>query len=48
VEALEHPSPLVEAVNALAARFGLHIPDYLVFCALIVLIVLVIGLLIRG
>jgi F-type H+-transporting ATPase subunit a len=48
VEALEHPSPLVEAVNALAARFGLHIPDYLVFCALIVLIVLAIGLLIRS
>jgi F-type H+-transporting ATPase subunit a len=48
VEALEHPSPLVEAVNALLAPFGLHIPDYLVFCALIVLIVLTIGLLIRS
>ncbi len=48
MEALEHPSPLVEAVNALAARFGLHIPDYLVFCSLIVLIVLVVGLLIRA
>ncbi len=47
MEALEHPSPLVEAVNAIAGAFGLHIPDYLVFCALIVLIVLVVGLVIR-
>jgi F-type H+-transporting ATPase subunit a len=47
VEALEHPSPLVEAVNALLAPFGIHAPDYLVFCALIVLIVLAIGLIIR-
>jgi F-type H+-transporting ATPase subunit a len=48
VEALEHPSPLVEAINALLGPLGLHIPDYLVFCALIVLIVLVIGLTIRS
>jgi F-type H+-transporting ATPase subunit a len=48
VEALEHPSPLVEAVNALLAGFGLHVPDYLVFSALIVLIVLAIGLVIRA
>lgn len=47
MEALEHPSPLVEAVNALLAPFGIHAPDYLVFCALIVLIVLAIGLIIR-
>jgi F-type H+-transporting ATPase subunit a len=47
VEALEHPSPLVEAVNALVAPFGLHIPDYLVFCGLITLIVLAVGLMIR-
>jgi F-type H+-transporting ATPase subunit a len=48
VEALEHPSPLVEAVNAILGRFGWHVPDYLVFCALIVLIVLVVGLIIRA
>ncbi len=48
MEALEHPSPLVEAINALLAPFGLHIPDFLVFCGLIVLIVLVVGLLIRS
>ena len=47
MEALEHPSPLVEAVNALLAPFGIHAPDHLVFCALIVLIVLAIGLIIR-
>jgi F-type H+-transporting ATPase subunit a len=48
VESLEHASPWVEAINALVAPFGLHIPDYLVFCALIVLIVLAIGLAIRA
>ena len=48
MESLEHPSPLVEGINALLAPFGLHIPDYLVFCALIVLIVLAVGLLIRA
>jgi len=48
VENLEHPSPLVEAINALITPFGVHVPDYLVFCALIVLIVLTIGLLIRS
>lgn len=48
MEALEHPSPLVEAVNALLAPFGVHVPDYLVFCALIVLIVLGVGLAIRA
>ncbi len=48
MERLEHPSPLVEAINALLAPFGAHIPDYLVFCGLIVLIVLAIGLLIRS
>ena len=48
MEALEHPSPLVEAVNALFGPLGIHVPSYLVFCALIVLIVLVIGLLIRA
>jgi F-type H+-transporting ATPase subunit a len=48
VEALEHPSPLVEGINALFAQFGLHVPDYLVFCALIVLIVLIVGLIVRS
>ncbi len=48
MEALEHPSPLVEGINALFAQFGLHVPDYLVFCALIVLIVLIVGLIVRS
>ena len=48
MEALEHPSPLVAAVNALLGPLGIHVPNYLVFSALIVLIVLVIGLLIRA
>lgn len=48
MEALEHPSPLVDAINALVGLFGLHIPDYLVFCGLIVLIVLLVGLFIRS
>jgi F-type H+-transporting ATPase subunit a len=47
VESLEHPSPLVEAVNALLGPLGFHVPSYLVFCALIALIVLVVGLFIR-
>lgn len=47
MEALEHPSPLVEAVNALLGPLGIHIPAYLVFCALITLIVLVVGVIIR-
>ena len=48
MEALQHPSPLVEIINALLAPLGIHIPDYLVFCGLIVLIVLAIGLIIRS
>ena len=48
MEALEHPSPLVEAVNALLGPLGIHVPSYLVFCALITLIVLGVGLLIRA
>jgi F-type H+-transporting ATPase subunit a len=47
VEQLEHPSPLVDAVNALVAPLGIHVPNYLVFCALITVIVLVVGLVIR-
>lgn len=48
MEALEHPSPLVEAVNALLGLAGLHVPDYLVFCALIALIVGVTGVIVRS
>jgi F-type H+-transporting ATPase subunit a len=48
VEELAHPSPLVEGINALVAPFGLHIPDYLVFCALITLIVGVVGIMVRS
>lgn len=48
MEQLEHPSPLVDAVNALLGPFGIHAPNYLVFCALIVLIVLSVGLMIRA
>ncbi|HYU78812.1 MAG TPA: F0F1 ATP synthase subunit A [Vicinamibacterales bacterium] len=48
METLEHPSPLVAAINALLAPFGIQAPNYLVFCALVTLIVLVIGLVIRA
>ena len=44
MEQLQHPSPIVDLVNALAGRFGFHVPDYLVFCALIVLFIAAIGL----
>jgi F-type H+-transporting ATPase subunit a len=50
VEALDHPSPIVEFVNWLFGVLGIpvHVPNYLVFCALIVLIVLLVGLFIRA
>ncbi|MEW6320138.1 MAG: F0F1 ATP synthase subunit A [Acidobacteriota bacterium] len=48
MEALEHPSPLVEALNALLAPWGLHVADYLVFCALIPIAVLAVGLAVRS
>jgi F-type H+-transporting ATPase subunit a len=48
VEDLEHPSPLVALVNALLAPLHVHVPDHLVFCALICLIVLVLGLALRS
>jgi F-type H+-transporting ATPase subunit a len=48
VEALEHPSPLVELINALLAPLHVHVPDHVVFSALICLIVLVLGLLVRS
>lgn len=48
MEALEHPSPLVQLINALLAPLGIHAPDHLVFSALICLIVLGLGLAIRS
>jgi F-type H+-transporting ATPase subunit a len=48
VEALEHPSPFVQLINALLAPLGIHAPDHLVFCALICAIVLALGLAIRS
>jgi F-type H+-transporting ATPase subunit a len=48
VEALEHPSPLVQFVNALLAPLHVHAPDHIVFSALICLIVLGLGLAIRS
>jgi F-type H+-transporting ATPase subunit a len=48
VEALEHPSPLVDFVNAVLGRFGVHVPDYLVFSALIVLFLAGLGLFIKS
>lgn len=48
MEALEHPSPLVQFVNALLAPLHVHAPDHVVFSALICLIVLALGLAIRS
>lgn len=48
MEALEHPSPLVELINALLAPLHVHAPDHVVFSALICLIVLVLGLMVRS
>jgi F-type H+-transporting ATPase subunit a len=48
VEALEHPSPVVQLINALLAPLGIHAPDHLVFSALICLIVLALGLAMRS
>lgn len=48
MEALEHPSPLVAAFNALIAPTGIHVPDYLFFCGFIVFLVAVLGLAIRS
>jgi F-type H+-transporting ATPase subunit a len=47
VEALEHPSPLVAFINLLFAPLHIHVPDHLVFSALITLIILVVGLIVR-
>jgi F-type H+-transporting ATPase subunit a len=48
VEALEHPSPLVELVNWALGPLGIHAPSHLVFSGLIVLLVLLVGLMIRA
>jgi F-type H+-transporting ATPase subunit a len=48
VEALEHPSPLVALINLLLAPLHIHVPDHLVFVALITLFILAIGLTIRA
>jgi F-type H+-transporting ATPase subunit a len=48
VEQLEHPSPIVDLVNALVGPLGIHIPNYLVFSGLVVLFLAVIGLVIRS
>ena len=48
MEALEHPSPVVQLINALLAPLGIHAPDHLVFSALICLIVLALGLAMRS
>jgi len=48
VEAIEHPSPLVAFINLLFAPLGIHIPDHMVFVALITLLILFIGLAIRS
>ena len=48
MEQLEHPSPLVALINGLLAPMGVQVPDFLVFCALIVLICLGVGLFIRS
>lgn len=48
MEALEHPSPLVAIVNLLLTPLHIHVPDHLVFVALITLFILAIGLAIRA
>ena len=48
MEAIEHPSPLVHLVNLLFGQFGIHVPDHMVFIALITLFILFIGLAIRS
>jgi F-type H+-transporting ATPase subunit a len=48
VEALEHPSPIAALIGSLLAPLGIHAPDYLIFCGLIVLIILVLGLALRS
>jgi F-type H+-transporting ATPase subunit a len=48
VEAIEHPSPLVQLLNALLAPLHVHLADHVALSALICLIVLVLGLAIRS
>ena len=48
MEALEHPSPLVAFINLLFAPLHIHVPDHVVFSALITLIILFLGLTVRS
>ena len=48
MEALEHPSPIAALINALLSPLGVHAPDHLIFCGLIALFILVLGLAIRS
>lgn len=48
MERLEHPSPIAALIKSLLAPLGIHPPDYLVFCGLITLLVLVLGVAIRS
>ncbi len=48
MEAIEHPSPLVALINLLFAPLGIHVPDHIVFVALITLLILFIGMAIRS
>lgn len=47
MEALAHPSPWVELLNGLLGPLGVHVPDYLFYCALIVLFLAGIGLFVK-
>ena len=48
MEALAHPSPWVELLNALLRPMGVQVPDYLFYCALIVLFLAGIGLFVKS
>ena len=48
MEALEHPSPIAALIGAILSPLGIHAPDYLIFCGLIVLIILGLGLALRS
>jgi F-type H+-transporting ATPase subunit a len=48
LEQLEHPSPVVDLVNALLGPLGIHVPNHLVFSGLIILFLAVLGVFIRS
>lgn len=48
MEALEHPSPVVELANALLGLAGLHAPAHVIYVALITLLLLALGLFVRS